>query len=106
MAERVPPRAANRWPTDIEAEAPVIQIVVAICPTPGCTSHYAAPDFRPDRADIKSPQVQRSQNDGSPIDGPSRIECPSCRLLGMKVNRELYIVTQVVPLKKALKAIS
>lgn len=95
---------ANTDPNMPESIQPPAGIVLYICPTKGCGNHHAAPDFRPDRADIESMQYHRSQGDGSVVASHPRIECPECRLRdGKHVKRVPYVVTQVVSLDAVLR---
>lgn len=103
LEERTPPMAESSIcsiDSDFSAE-----IIVYICPTPGCNSHYAAPDFRPDRANIERIQYARNQNDGKQTPSHNRIECPTCRTTrGVRVQRVPYIVTSAVPLDTVIEA--
>jgi hypothetical protein len=104
MTNLVPPKqlSAKRMP---EAVEPTASVIVYICPTKGCGDYYAQPAFRPDHTDLTTVQVRRSQNDGSKVLSHARIDCPQCRAKGKRVARVGYIVTQVVPLDAALKAL-
>lgn len=87
-----------------EGETPTKHIIIYICPTEECGNHYAAPNFRPDRMDMEAVQVYRGQ-EGERISSHTRRECPDCRRIrGIHVERVAFIVTQVVPLAKVLKA--
>lgn len=90
----------------LESIDPPGEIIVYVCPTSGCGNHYASPRFRPDQADISSPQERHSQNEGGGrLAGPARQECPDCRTRGIKAVRVPYIVTAVVPLADVLKKV-
>lgn len=90
-----------------EAIDPPVGIIVYICPTPGCGNFYSARNFRPDRdPKIEQPQTRRSQNDGQITDGPPRIECPDCRTRGITAERVPYIVTAVIKLQAAVRALT
>jgi hypothetical protein len=82
------------------------RIVVYVCPTKDCPDYYAASDFTPERADIAVMQYHRSQSDGSQVASHPRIECPLCRARGEHVNRVPYVVTEVVPYKELMSAVT
>jgi hypothetical protein len=78
------------------------QIIVYICPTPGCQNHYASNHFKPGDPGLTAPSKRRTE-EGEIHDGPSRLECPDCRAHGVRVNRVPYIVTLMLPLSEALR---
>lgn len=94
---------AHGAPKPDEPREPTTQVIVYICPTPGCGNHYASQNFRSDRSTIEAMQHRRGQNDGEQVQSHTRVACPSCRLLrGIDVQRVPYVVTQVVPLSALL----
>jgi hypothetical protein len=69
-----------------------IEIVVLICPTEGCADYYGAPncDMLIGEFSGARPENRHAEREatGSPYK-TSRAECPSCRLRGQRVVREV-----------------
>jgi hypothetical protein len=89
--------------TTIVDKQPDVDVILYICPNAiHCGGYYAAPEYRPDSADLARMQTRRAE-DGTAVDSFSRLECPRCRERGIHVVRVPHVVTGVLPLADALK---
>lgn len=98
--------AIRRYSDLPESETPTRIAILFICPTPGCGNHYSAQSFLPEDASLDALQYRRNE-DGTPVPTRTRRECPDCYMRdGIRVPREPFIVSTVIPYNKMKSALS